>query len=157
MPEYQSAYRKNFSCETVLVKIMNDCLWNMENQWVTAIVAIDLSANFDTADHHILIDGVALEWFSNYLSSRSCKVIVEDVHSTKKPLSFSVPQDSVASPVLYNAYVSTLREGVTPSIHLHGFADDHMIKDSFKPIPEVEFRAIHALEQCTSNIKDWYI
>ena len=30
MPEYQLAYRKNFSCETALVKIMNDCLWNME-------------------------------------------------------------------------------------------------------------------------------
>ena len=31
MPEYQSAYRKNFSCETALVKIINDCLWNMKN------------------------------------------------------------------------------------------------------------------------------
>ena len=123
-----------------------------------------MSATFDTVDHHILIDvlnkrfnieGVALEWFSNYLSSRSCKVIVEDVHSTEKPLSFSVPQGSVAGPVLYNAYASTLREVVTPSIDLHGFADDHMIKDSFKPISEEECRAIHTLEQCTSNIKDW--
>ena len=70
MPQYQLAYRKNFSCETALVKIMNDCLWNMENQSVTEIVAIDLSATFDTVDHHILIDvlkkrfnieGVALE------------------------------------------------------------------------------------------------
>ena len=56
MPEYQSAYRKNFSCETAYVKIMNDCLWNMENQQLTAIVAIDLSASFDTVDHHMLID-----------------------------------------------------------------------------------------------------
>ena len=56
MPEYQSAYRKNFSCETALVKIINDCLWNMENQQVTSIVAIDLSAAFDTVDHQILID-----------------------------------------------------------------------------------------------------
>ena len=32
MLEYQSAYRKNFICETALVKIINDCLWNMENQ-----------------------------------------------------------------------------------------------------------------------------
>ena len=136
MLEYQSAYRKNFSCETTIVKIINDCLWNMENQWVTAIVAIDLSATFDTVDHHILVDvlnkkfnieEVALEWFSNYLSSRLCKVIVEDVHSTEKPLSFSVPQGSMAGPVLYNAYASTLREVVIPSIDLHDFANDHMI------------------------------
>ena len=164
MPEYQLAYRKDFSCETALVKIINDCLLNMENQQVTAIVAIDLSTAFDTVDHHILIDvlnkrfniaGVALEWFSNYLSSRSCKVIVEDVHSTEKPLSFSVPQGSVAGPVLYNAYASTLREAVNPSIDLHGLPDDHIIKDSFKPISEEECRIIHTLEQCTSDIKDW--
>ena len=60
----------------------------MANQRITAIVAIDLSATFNTVDHQILIDvlnmrfnneGVALVWFSNYLSPRSCKVMVEDV------------------------------------------------------------------------------
>ena len=61
----------------------------------------------------------------------------------------------MAGPVLYNAYTSTLREVVTPSIDLHGFADDHMIKDSFKPITEEECRVIHNLEQYTSDIKDW--
>ena len=80
---------------------------------------------------------------------------MEDVHSKEKPLSFSVPQGSVADPDLYNTYASTLIEVVTPSIDLHGFADDHMIKDSFKPISEEECRTIHTLEQCTSNIKDW--
>ena len=44
MPEYQLAHRKNFSCETALVKTINDCPRNMENQQVTAIVVIDLSA-----------------------------------------------------------------------------------------------------------------
>ena len=27
MPDYQSAYRKFYSCETVLVKLVNDILW----------------------------------------------------------------------------------------------------------------------------------
>ena len=31
-----------------LVKLVNDILWNMENQLVTAIVILDLSAAFDT-------------------------------------------------------------------------------------------------------------
>ena len=77
------------------------------------------------------------------------------MHSTEKPLSFSVPQGSVTGPVLYNAYASTLREVVIPSIDLHGFADDHMIKDSFKPISEEESRVIHTLQKCTSDIKNW--
>ena len=56
---------------------------------------------------------------------------------------------------MYNVYGSTLREVVIPSINLHGFANDHMIKDSFKPILEEECRVIHTLEQCTSDIKNW--
>ena len=76
------------------------------------------------------------------------------MHSIEKSLSFSVPQGSMAGPVLYNAYASTL-EVVSPSIDLHCFANDHIIKDSFKPIPDEENRVIHTLEQCTSDIKDW--
>ena len=47
---------KRHSCETSLVKLVNDILWNMENQLVTAIVILDLSAAFDTVDHDILLE-----------------------------------------------------------------------------------------------------
>jgi hypothetical protein len=48
----------------------------MENQEVTALIALDLSAAFDTVDHDILlgvlnrqygISGVALDWLDAYL------------------------------------------------------------------------------------------
>ena len=53
LPEYQSTYRKDHSCETSLVKLVNDILWGMENQLVTALVILDLSTAFDTVDHDI--------------------------------------------------------------------------------------------------------
>ena len=56
LPDYQSAYRKNYSCETALVKFQNDILWSMENKNITATIAIDLSAAFDTVHHDILLD-----------------------------------------------------------------------------------------------------
>ena len=55
MPDYQSAYRKFYSCKTVLVKIMNDILWAMEHQKILSLVCIDLSAAFNTVDHEILL------------------------------------------------------------------------------------------------------
>ena len=73
-PDYQSAYRPNYSCETALVKIVNDILWTMENKKVTALMAIDLSTAFDTVDHSILITvlrerfgitDTALSWFKS--------------------------------------------------------------------------------------------
>ena len=77
------------------------------------------------------------------------------VLTQKKTLSFLVPQDCVAGPVLYNAYPSTLEEVVSTPIDLHGFADDRTIKHSFKPTPDEELKVIHMLEQCTSDIKYW--
>ena len=32
MPDYQSAYRRYYSCETALVKLVNDLLWNLETR-----------------------------------------------------------------------------------------------------------------------------
>ena len=55
LPEYQSAYRQHYSCETALVKMADDILWSMEHQRITAVVAIDLIAAFDTVDHDILL------------------------------------------------------------------------------------------------------
>ena len=55
LPEYQSAYWENHSCETALIKLVNNALWSMQRKKVTALIAIYLSAGFDTVDHNIVI------------------------------------------------------------------------------------------------------
>ena len=141
MPSYQSAYWQYHSCETSLVKLTNDILWSMEEQNITAVLALNLSAAFDMVDHDILlqvlknqygIDGKALNWYDSYLCPRSCMVQVKGSTSTLQPLEFSVPQGSCGGPVLYSAYASTLRLVVSPPLNLNGFADDHSINISFK-------------------------
>ena len=80
LPKLQSAYRKRYSMETALLKIYNDILLSMNQQHVTLLVLLDLSAAFDTVDHSILLErltksfgisGKALKWFSSYLSRQS--------------------------------------------------------------------------------------
>ena len=76
LPDYQSAYRTNYSCETALVALVNDILWGMEKQKITAFTAIDLLAAFNTIDYDILLEvlqmkfsftGQTLHWFDSYL------------------------------------------------------------------------------------------
>ena len=64
--------------------MVNDILWGMENQEITTVVILDLSAAFDTVKHYILltvlknnfgIDGEAIKWFENYFIPRSFKYI----------------------------------------------------------------------------------
>ena len=55
LPDFQSAYWANYSTETSLLKMTNNILWAMEEQHITMMVILDLSAAFDMVDHSILL------------------------------------------------------------------------------------------------------
>ena len=68
----QSAYRKNHSTETALLKVTNDILMDMNSQHAVLLVLLDLSAAFATVDYSALlrrlqtsfgISGAPLDWF----------------------------------------------------------------------------------------------
>ena len=42
LPDYHLAYHNGYSCETAIIKLVNDILWAMENQQVIAVMALDL-------------------------------------------------------------------------------------------------------------------
>ena len=92
LPVSQSAYRQFHSTETALLKVQNDILINMDNEEVTLLVMLDMSAAFDTIDHNILIDilknnfGVvdsALQWFRSYLANRKQQVVIDRCKSSE--------------------------------------------------------------------------
>ena len=55
LPDYQNAYRKFHSIDTTVLKLVIDLLTAIDQKYSAAVVAIDLSAAFDTVDHGILI------------------------------------------------------------------------------------------------------
>lgn len=165
LPKNQSAYRQFHSCESALLRLVNDLLDGMEHQEVTALIAIDLSAAFDTVDHDILINvlrtqygvcGVALDWVDSYLRPRSCCVKVNQTVSSQRNLNCSVPQGSCLGPWLYLTYAGTIFDIIPPNISVFGFADDHTAIIRFKPTSaEEEKAAIHELQECAVIINDW--
>ena len=143
-PSLQSAYRKNHSTETALLKVTNDILMEMESQHAVLLVLLDLSAAFDTADHSVLlrklqtsfgISGAPLDWFKSYLSARSQRVSSPGALSDSLPLDWGVPQGSCLGPLLYIIYSSKLFNIIEchpPNSHC--YADDSQIYLSFKPV-----------------------
>ena len=52
----QSAYKTGHSTETALPKVQNDILMAIDNQKLTALLLLDLSAAFDTECRTLLTD-----------------------------------------------------------------------------------------------------
>ena len=126
---------------------------------------MDLSAAFDTVDHKILIDvlencfgleDIKLEWTKSYLQNHKCKVNTGNKYSMPRDQNFSVPQDSCAGPTFYLAYASTMENEIPPEINLHGYADDHGIKDKFNPSDREAWKSvIDRLVDTINDIKTW--
>lgn len=136
----------------------------MEKQQVTQMCLMDLSAAFDTVDHKVLLEvlgneyglgKISLEWFANYLSDRQCCVNINGSLSSSKRLDFSVPQGSLLGPVLYSAYASTLRYVIPDSFQLHGYADDHAIKQSHKPTFDEANTVRNEISTTMRDVKVW--
>ena len=103
MDDKQSAYKKEHSTETLLMKVQNEILTGIDNGEVVMLVLLDLSAAFDTIDHNILferlenmygIKGTVLKWFKSYLTDRTQSTVIDTSMSDKKTLKYGVPQGS---------------------------------------------------------------
>ena len=168
LPSSQSAYRKNHSTETALLKVQNDILMSMEKQEVILLVLLDLSSAFDTIDHKLMLDtlefdfgvtGKALLWLKSFLSDRKQRVHIKKEFSKDYNVNHGVPQGSCLGPVLFLLYISQLFDVV--SRHLpsaHGYADDTQLYMSFRPESSIaQNQAMLALEECITDMRSWLL
>ena len=103
-----SAYKKDHSCETALLRVQNDILKSIDDKQCVVLLLLDLSAAFDTVDHKILlqretanqdwpgIKGKALSWLQSYLTDRSQSVQIDGFTSSVRPLRLGVRVESAA-------------------------------------------------------------
>ena len=81
--------------------------------------------------------GMALKWFTSYLSHRFQAIKIGSTLSELCELLFGVPQGSVLGPLLFSLYTTPLSKviGMHPDIKYHFYADDtqlfiHVSKDA---------------------------
>ena len=113
---FQSSYRKCHSMETALLHVVNDFLQASDDDHVSILSLLDLSAAFDTINHVILsprlsstfgCTGTVLGWFESYLSNCTQSVLVNDVQSAPSTL-YGLPQGLVLGPILFTMYTQPL-------------------------------------------------
>ena len=159
---FQSAYRTRHSTVTALLRVVNDLLNAMDEDKISVLLLLDLSAVFDTISQQILLSrletvfgicSTALQWFRSYLLDRNQCAVVNNSASSSLVI-FGVPQGSVLGPVLFVLYTTPLSDIIANhSVNHQLFADATQLQKSTPP-NDVQ-SLTHDLQSCTDGIKAW--
>ena len=160
---FQSAYKKHHSTESALLCILDDLHSEMDKSHLSLLVALDLSAAFDTIDHATLLHRLSdrfglrdksLAWFKSYLSNRSQFVHISGSSSFSLPCPQGVPQGSVLGPLLFSLYIAPVADLILSSgLKCHQYADDTQLYISFAAKDLLS--GLKIVEDCTLSIRDW--
>ena len=161
---YQSVYKPGHSTETALLSIKNNIHLSLSRGKATALVLLDLSADFNMNDHSTLlaclldwfgVGGSALKWFSSYLTERYQSVKIGSTLSNIHKLLFGVPQGSVLGPFLFSLYTSPLSTliGKHKGVNFHFYADDTQLYVHLSH--RNASAAFDKLNRCLQDVKEW--
>ena len=109
--KFQSGFKSRHSTENALLKIFNDLLLTVDSGSSAALLLLDLTAAFDTVDHHIIlscmelcvgITGNVLKWFKSYLSEGTFSIHLGQYFSAAAPLACGVPQGCILANFSFN-------------------------------------------------------
>ena len=154
LSDFISSYRRNYSCETALLRLTEDWKRCHDKKETVAVVSMDLSKAFDAIPHPLLLAKLKAYGFSDtsckllddYLTGRAQRVKIGDTYSKWKEIKRGMPQGSVLGPMLFCLFFRI------KSMKLNAYADDEQLYNSDIDPAKLEKRLLRELN--TANT--WY-
>jgi len=158
----QAAYRKGFSTQTALIKVLDDVRRAADERMVTVAIFFDFTKAFDNVGHQLLIEKLrhigfscsVLRWLCAYLVNRQQAVRdpVSRERSSLLTTTAGVPQGSVLGPLLFVLYLTNFNK-VLEYCKYNFYADDLQIYLHAKPRNLAD--AVQKINTDISNVASW--
>ena len=154
-----SAFRKGHSCQTLLVKCIEDWKSALDQNKHIGVLFTDLSKAFDCLPHSLLLaklrayvlDISACNLIASYLSNRKQRVKVGNARSEWISLSKGVPQGSILGPLLFNVFINDMYLFINKCT-LYNYADDNSLSCAATGVEEV----MSSLQMDGSKVIQWF-
>lgn len=154
-----SAFRKGFSCQDVLLALIESWKKSLREGLKVGNIMMDLSKAFDCMSHPLLASKLSAYGFqensvrliTSYLSNREQRVKLGNTRSTWLPISKGVPQGSILGPVLFNIFINDIFYFINKAT-LTNYADDNTL--TFADSSEVHIRQTLVAE--TNIAIEWF-
>ena len=159
LSKFLSAFRKKYSCQTALLRMIEDWKKSIDSGELVGTVAIDLSRAFDSLPHGLLVaklyaygvDLLACKLIASYLYNRKQRVKIKDKRSDWSTLEKGVPQGSVLGPLLFNIYINDIFF-FTENCNLYNYADDNVASYAGTNVDQIRL----TLTRETNSLMDWF-
>ena len=156
-----SAFRKGYSCQSLLIKFIEDAKSALDKGEYVGALFMDLSKAFDCLPHGLLIAKLhaygfsesSCELLASYLTDRNQRVKIGNTRSDWLPLSKGVPQGSILGPLLFNVFMNDLFYFIERCL-LYNYADDNFLSKAARHINELLLDLKHDSKITTTWFRD---
>ena len=153
-----SAFRTGYSCQHVLLDLVDKWRQAKESKQIPGLLLADLSKAFDSLPHSLILsklkaygmDYNSVVFLSDYLSDRHQRVKVGNNVSSWANINKGVPQGSILGPIVFNIYMNDIFTNINDGI-LFNYADDNSILVTGQNREQV----ISKLTSATESITKW--
>ena len=150
--ENQSGFRQKHSCQTALVKLIDQWMQCIDNGDIGGSLFVDFRKAFDVVDHSILLNKLTkykfnrrtMDWFTSYLSNRQQEV------AERASLQSGVPQGSILGPTLFLLFINDL-----PLFMMYCYSDFFADDATFHALDKILDKVEEKLQCGADNAKGW--